>query len=116
MKNLLDRYEELRQRCIRAGNLHPDSKDVCHQALYHVDNSLAYSLAMLLDDMALALRTAPTQVETQKQEHLFEFWWEEYMPEATQERAWKAWITAPRYDGVGIADQSIPPTEPGYQK
>jgi len=36
--------------------------------------------------------------------HLFELWWAEYMPEATQEQAWKAWEAAPRADGVGVVN------------
>lgn len=36
-------------------------------------------------------------------EHLFEFWWEEHMPEATREKAWTAWVAAPETKDVGIA-------------
>lgn len=35
--------------------------------------------------------------------HLFELWWERYMPQATQSEAWEAWQAAPRADGVGVA-------------
>jgi hypothetical protein len=41
--------------------------------------------------------------------HLFELWWAEFMPEATQARAWAAWVAAPRADGVGVA---APPAAP----
>jgi hypothetical protein len=66
MKGLLKRYDELRRRCVRYGGFHPDSENVCYQALQHTRvDSIAVALAALLDDMALALQAAPTQVETQ---------------------------------------------------
>lgn len=66
MKHLFERYENLRQWCLKYGNLHPESTKVCHQALQHTHiDSTAIALAQLLDDMALALQAAPIQVETQ---------------------------------------------------
>ena len=55
-----------------------------------------------------AQQPAPSAAAATKQEgeHLFELWWSEYMPEATQERAWKAWTEAPRTDGVGVASHT----------
>ena len=41
--------------------------------------------------------------------HLFELWWERYMPNATQSEAWEAWMAAPRADGVGVASQQAEP-------
>lgn len=42
--------------------------------------------------------------------HLFELWWERYMPNATQTEAWEAWMAAPRADGVGVASQQAEPS------
>lgn len=42
--------------------------------------------------------------------HLFELWWERYMPNATQSEAWEAWQAAPRADGVGVASQQAEPS------
>lgn len=41
--------------------------------------------------------------------HLFELWWERYMPNARQTEAWEAWMAAPRADGVGVASQQAEP-------
>lgn len=38
----------------------------------------------------------------QPEPHLFEFWWAEHMPDATQEQAFKAWSAAPSSKGVGV--------------
>lgn len=43
-----------------------------------------------------------------KDEHLFEFWWAEYMSDASRNRAWEAWLAAPRSDGVGVVGLSAP--------
>lgn len=53
--SLLERYESMRRNCLAHGNLHPDSKEVCHQAIAKCNNTLAYHMALLLDDMAIAL-------------------------------------------------------------
>lgn len=55
---------------------------------------------------------APVAVGAQEP-HLFEFWWAEYMPKATQARAWEAFQAATRARGVGVvathdADQASP--------
>ena len=52
----------------------------------------------------------PAPATQQVGEHLFELWWAEYMPDATQDRAWKAWTEAPRTDGVGVATPQPSPT------
>jgi len=51
-------------------------------------------------------------------QHLFEFWWAEYMPTATQARAWEAWQAAPQARNVGVAIQAQDATqvEPKYQQ
>lgn len=58
LEPLTKRYEKARKLCLAVGNLHPDDKAVCFQALStraaHVDG-LTTHLAMLLDDMMLAL-------------------------------------------------------------
>ena len=46
---------------------------------------------------------AQQAAQAQPEPHLFEFWWERYMPNATQAEAWEAWQAAPRADGVGVA-------------
>jgi len=48
------RYEKIRVLCLRYGNLHPDSKEVCHQALnVSKVESISQTLALELDDMYL---------------------------------------------------------------
>lgn len=56
IKNAMMRYEDLRRRCLAYGNLHPESKEVCHQAIQGVRclDGLSYQFALLLDDVALA--------------------------------------------------------------
>ena len=49
--------------------------------------------------------------QAQPEQHLFEFWWAEYMPDATQEQAFKAWAAAPSSKGVGI-EQAQPERAP----
>lgn len=57
MSDLIRRYEEVRQYCLQNANLHPDSKETCHQALKFARDvsGLSFSMAGLLDDMAIAL-------------------------------------------------------------
>ena len=50
--------------------------------------------------------------QAQPEPHLFEFWWAEYMPDATQEQAFKAWSAAPSSKGVGIEQQAQPERAP----
>ena len=57
---LLARYEEMRQWCMRMGNQHPDSNLCCHQSLGTYGTATEHGMALLLDDMALALSVAPT--------------------------------------------------------
>lgn len=59
MTGILKRYEEARQYCLTWANLHPDSKEFCHQSLKRAKVSgMEIYLAGLLDDMALALKAA----------------------------------------------------------
>ena len=46
--------------------------------------------------------------QAQPEQHLFELWWAEYMPEAAQEQAFKAWSAAPGSKGVGVEQQAQP--------
>ena len=46
--------------------------------------------------------------QAQPESHLFELWWAEYMPEAAQEQAFKAWSAAPGSKGVGVEQQAQP--------
>jgi len=58
------RYERMRQVCLKYGNRHPDSKEVCHQALNDLRSlpGICYELALLVDDMYLALNK-PQHIE-----------------------------------------------------
>jgi hypothetical protein len=57
MKNsLLERYEQVRRRCLAHGNHHPDMKINCRAALHRHHSTLEAALAELADDMALALK------------------------------------------------------------
>jgi hypothetical protein len=51
------RYEKMRRLCLQYGNLHPDDKSVCHQALKGARGTqyIARNIAELADDMMLAL-------------------------------------------------------------
>lgn len=50
--------------------------------------------------------------QAQPEPHLFELWWAEYMPEATQEQAFKAWSAAPSSKGVSVEQQAQPERAP----
>lgn len=66
---LMQRYEEMRQLCLRYANFHPDDKSVCHQSLMKAPGHLpavTVQLASLLDDMALAINTRPSGVDAEK--------------------------------------------------
>lgn len=56
VERISERYETMRQACLRVGHLHPDSKSVCHQALEHARNipdGATHELALLADDLKL---------------------------------------------------------------
>lgn len=61
-------------------------------------------------DYVIATLTAAQQA--QPESHLFEFWWAEYMPEATQEQAFKAWSAAPSSKDAGVEQQAQPERAP----
>ena len=62
-ERLLEDYENLRIRCLHHANLHPESKDVCHQSIQRIKQypALMCALALLVDNMAIALSAAPKQ-------------------------------------------------------
>jgi len=51
----------------------------------------------IVEKMAKAV-IGKTITETEAPTSLFELWWAEYLPEATQARAFEAWNAAPRAD------------------
>lgn len=61
--SLAERYEKVRRLCLAAGNIHPDDPAVCHQALKSPAcgpmHSMTHELALLLDEMMLALKAQP---------------------------------------------------------
>jgi hypothetical protein len=58
MEEILRKYEEMRQFCLRYGNLHPDDDSLCHVALGYCRriDPLAHRLAALLDDQHLLIK------------------------------------------------------------
>ena len=56
----------------------------------------------------------PSKPAQPVQPHLFEFWWAEHMPKATQSQAWAAWEAAPKTKNVrveAIAQTAFPKFE-----
>lgn len=93
---------------LKVGNTYTTATDT-----YKANNDLIHRLDKILNsqyrDRKRAALTAAQQA--QPEQHLFEFWWAEYMPDATQEQAFKAWAAAPSSKGVGI-EQAQPERAP----
>ncbi len=60
------------------------------------------SVGAIEDIHGLLTATPAPSVPAGGGEHLFEFWWAEYMPDAPQANAWEAWQAAPKARNVGV--------------
>ncbi len=60
-----DRYKWFRQLCLRVANFHPESKEVCYQALSRtrvIPSNVAVEAASLLDDAMIQLRSMSSEL------------------------------------------------------
>ena len=58
LKKMRKRYESMRAECIMRGGYHPDADYPCHTGLGRSAQGIEYHLALLVDDMMLALERA----------------------------------------------------------
>lgn len=66
---MFERYERVRQLCLRIADLHPESRAACYQALaMGTFSHVEIELASTLDDMMLALTASQSSLAAERRE------------------------------------------------